>query len=92
GPVIAPIGNKTVIEGQMLSVTCNIDSNPLPVSVTWTKDNNSTFSHNSSVLKVNSINKYDRGTYRCTVVNQINPSGENEESMNGTEWFYLNVQ
>ncbi|KAL3862815.1 hypothetical protein ACJMK2_008761 [Sinanodonta woodiana] len=76
----------------MLSVTCNIDSNPLPVSVTWTKDNNSTLSHNSSVLKVNSINKYDRGTYRCTVVNQINPSGENEESLNGMEWFYLNVQ
>ncbi|KAK3590375.1 hypothetical protein CHS0354_030029 [Potamilus streckersoni] len=92
GPIISHIGYMETVEGNSFSMTCQVDSNPLPFSVSWTKDNNETFHFNSSVLTIDHVSRYDSGTYKCTAANLIHPSGQFEQSLNDTEEFYLNVQ
>ncbi|KAK3584067.1 hypothetical protein CHS0354_020810 [Potamilus streckersoni] len=92
GPVVRVSGDITLYEGESLTVECTVDASPPAFEVFWSKDDDSAFYRNTTGLSFDRVSRHDSGTYRCTARNQIHPSGRNEELMNGTMFFHVNVR
>ncbi|XP_069109212.1 neural cell adhesion molecule 1-like [Argopecten irradians] len=71
---ITPNTGVNVVEGENLEIRCDVDSNPAPSSVIWSKVGGqppSDADTTSGVLRITSTHRTDRGTYRCVAVNSI---------------------
>ena len=67
---------QKVIEGRALSVKCTVTSaNPHPTSsqFTWQQVGGS-LTQNQQILNINSIQRSQAGTYRCTASNTMVPT------------------
>ena len=71
--------NKTRIEGENVTISCNADGNPKP-TISWTRNgypvdtsNNSSisFSADKKQLTITDVNRTDSGEYRCVVSNSL---------------------
>ncbi|XP_069114877.1 nephrin-like isoform X2 [Argopecten irradians] len=72
---------EKVIEGSELEIRCDVDSNPAPSSITWSRVGGQLppdFDVTSGVLRIPSTHRTDRGTYRCVAVNSI---GSDEDTI-----------
>ncbi|CAC5421796.1 unnamed protein product [Mytilus coruscus] len=76
GIEISSIMESQPIEGGVLNITCSGQSNPAmrDNDVTWTKQNNNTFTMKGQRLVVRNVNRIDSGIYICLVVIQLNPN------------------
>ncbi|CAC5394878.1 unnamed protein product [Mytilus coruscus] len=76
GTELIPISKKDPTEGKQLLITCDGQSNPAVTDndVTWTKQNNSTFSMKGKQFVISNVNRLDSGTYVCYVVIKLIPS------------------
>ena len=91
-PTIQTIPDMSIIEGETLSIVCQVtSSSPLPSLYTWTKVEDGTFNQTEQVLTIADIQRGDAGTYRCTVVsNTISTNGSRREG-NDTEDVVVDV-
>ncbi|XP_052063365.1 B-cell receptor CD22-like isoform X2 [Mytilus californianus] len=93
GPQLTNIVNHyDIIEGDNLIVSPMVDSNPVGELILWTRQNDANFRYNSSVLKINKINRTSSDNYTCYVMNTISPSGMAEMTRTTQKTFYVNVQ
>ncbi|XP_065933548.1 hemicentin-1 [Magallana gigas] len=84
-PVVSPLPNVTRVEGEHISIWCNVTSgNPPTTAVNWIKPG---FWQIGSTLRLNYIRKSQSGTYTCVAENNYNDGrkGANKQS------FFLDV-
>lgn len=76
GVEIVAVSKKEPVEGKRLTVTCSGQSNPAMTDddVTWTKQNNNTFSMKGRLLLIDNANRLDSGTFECAVVIKLIPT------------------
>ena len=65
----APV-NQFVLEGQNLTLHCNVTGNPTP-NVTWTKDANQTVLHRGEMYSMADVQRQAAGDYICTAWNGV---------------------
>ncbi|XP_063441913.1 neural cell adhesion molecule L1.1-like [Mytilus trossulus] len=93
GPHLSNIVNQyDIVEGDNLIVSPLVDSNPVHGLIWWTRQNDTNFRHDSSVLEINRINRTSSDNYTCYVMNTITPSGMAEMNKTTKKTFYVNVQ
>lgn len=69
-----------------------VDANPAANFFWWTRENDSYFRYNGSVLRINKIHKTSSGNYSYYVVNTITPSGMDPFNVTMQKKFYVDVQ
>ena len=73
--------NNVVTEGESVTLTCDVDSNP-PASVTWTKLGQRTlFISSERILNLPVVSRKDAGTYQCQGENNMGLSNPSTESL-----------
>ena len=90
-PELLSLRLQKVIEGQSLSVTCTVTSaNPRPTSsqFTWQLVGGS-LTQNQQILRINNIQRFQDGTYRCTATNTMVPT--HGQTVTGRESVTLDV-
>jgi hypothetical protein len=76
--------DNTISEGESVTLTCDVESNP-PASITWTKLGiGETFISSESILSLPVISWKDTGTYQC--------QGENSLGLSNPSTQILDVQ
>ena len=75
--------NKTRIEGDNVTLSCNVDGNPVP-TISWTRDGSPvntsariSFSADKKQLTITNVNRTDRGEYRCVASNRVGSDTSN---------------
>lgn len=58
-----------VIEGDIVTLSCNVIGFPAP-SITWTKDG-SLLTSSFGGVRITSVNRTDSGEYRCVAINSV---------------------
>lgn len=76
GIEIVPVSKKITVVGARLTATCSGKSYPAMTDndVTWTKQNNYTFSIKGRLLLIDNVNRLDSGTFVCSVVINLIPT------------------
>ena len=62
--------NTFVVEGNIVTLYCNVTGNPTP-KIAWTKDGNNTVLNVGESFTVNNITRQQDGDYTCKVGNGI---------------------
>jgi hypothetical protein len=78
-----------------LTVTCDVDANPAPFEVQWSKmipGQSAQFVDNSRTLRLSSVNRTVAGNYSCTAQSQLKVSGKSSEDVSSQAFTYINVQ
>ena len=70
-------------EGEDVSIECSASSNPKPVSIVWTMEQDPHFRQNGHKLKLSRVRAASSGSYVCTVMNMIDPSGQEKKKRFG---------
>lgn len=87
------ISSKEVTIGDTLSIKCNVDSEPKPYSIAWTKEGDSRVIETKEILVLERITASDAGRYFCTARNKLRPSGSTfEVEKSGTSNIYIRVK
>lgn len=64
------MSQQNVTEGTHFQIICNATpGNPTPISIVWTKEENTMFILKEPILQLSYINRTNSGTYRCTAEN-----------------------
>lgn len=88
-PKQIPLLQQNIIEGQNLSVICNVTpGNPISTTFYWTKVDNPEFRQNGSALQLQDIQRTSSGTYNCTAQNTLT----NGEFGTDNQIMVVNVQ
>lgn len=90
-PVIFNITDHTIKEGSILHITSTIDANPKPISVWWTRQNDSSFKYNGMNLTVNNIQRESSDYYICHAMNMITTSSHSIQNRTAEKIFKVNV-
>ncbi|CAC5419492.1 unnamed protein product [Mytilus coruscus] len=91
-PLIAPIPDYNITEGNTLTLTCNVVGNPDPTLIWWTRQNEPGFSFIYRNLKISNIHRNDSDTYTCHAMNILTPSGLSSQRRTSQKMFDVNVQ
>lgn len=75
GPIVNVIPEKEAVIGESVSIQCNVNSNPAPHTVIWTKEGDHSFRQSGDVLTLDRIAPEETGRYICTASNSLKPSG-----------------
>lgn len=79
-PIVSLIPNYEAKLGESVKITCNVNAEPRPYSIVWTKEDDSNSEQiisTGEVLKIDDIGPFDAGRYQCVAKNKIKPSGSN---------------
>ncbi|KAH9500360.1 hypothetical protein Btru_071594 [Bulinus truncatus] len=94
-PILSVPPTLTVNEGDPINVNCNIDANPKPFEIVWSKMSPSISLQNkvtSQTLKISSASRTDAGNYSCTAQSQLRISGENVQFVTSEVFTFIYVQ
>ena len=83
--------NKTKLEGDNVTFTCDVDGNPVP-TISWTRDGSLvknvndnftriSFSHDKKQLTITNVSRTDSGEYRCVAKNRVGDETSNAASL-----------
>ena len=79
---------KTKSEGENLTLSCNVTSNPVPI-MSWTRDGSPvdqsgriSFSADKKQLTITHVNRTDSGEYRCVASNELGNDTSNVSTVN----------
>ena len=81
--------NKTRIEGENVTISCNADGNPVP-TISWTRNgspldtsNNSriSFSEGKKQLNITNVSRTDSGEYQCVASNSLGNDASNAATL-----------
>lgn len=75
GPTVSVIPEKEAIGGESISIPCNVNSNPPPHTVIWTKEGDPDFRQSGTLLTLERISPEETGRYVCSASNSLRPSG-----------------
>ena len=76
GPSVTLAKKREVNLNDKIIVECEVESNPKPSNVKWTKVGDPNFSYNGHTLRLNQVTAEDSGRYICTAINTLHPSGK----------------
>ncbi|BFZ14009.1 hypothetical protein BsWGS_17047 [Bradybaena similaris] len=94
-PIINVPSVMTVNEGADVAVSCDIDANPAPYEVQWSKVLPGGSVHsmvNSRSLKIMGVNRTHAGNYTCRAQSQLRVSGKSVEFVSSEASVYIYVQ
>ncbi|VDI42885.1 Hypothetical predicted protein, partial [Mytilus galloprovincialis] len=93
GIEISSMMKNQPIEGRFVNITCIGQSNPAirDNDVTWTKQNNNTFSMKGQRLVIRNVNRIDSGIYTCSVEIQLNPNFGQSVNISGQSTVEVDV-
>lgn len=91
GPVISNLTNMIVVEGDTLIVSCNIDSNPPPLFVWWSRQNDSGFQQNGTTLKIVGVTRRFSDIYSCHAQNILTPTELEQQYKTAESSFFVNI-
>jgi len=79
--------NKTRIEGDNVTLSCNVDGNPVP-TISWTRDGSPvntsgriSISDDKNQLTITQVKRTDSGTYRCMANNNLGNATSNAATL-----------
>ncbi|XP_050086076.1 uncharacterized protein LOC126571536 [Anopheles aquasalis] len=64
-------------ERSIVSIRCNVTSNPPPVTIEWLKEGNPDFRYTGDMLQLQNVNAEHAGRYICRAVNMMKPYNGN---------------
>ena len=80
--------NKTRIEGDNVTLSCNVDGNPVP-KISWTRDGSPvnrsgtiSISDDKKQLTITNVNRTESGEYRCVAENVVGNATSNAATLN----------
>jgi len=80
--------NKTRTEGANVTLSCNVDGNPVPI-ISWTRDGSPvntsgriSISDDKKQLTITNVKRTDNGTYRCVANNSLGNVTSNAATVN----------
>ncbi|XP_052074677.1 B-cell receptor CD22-like [Mytilus californianus] len=90
-PVIFNIPDYTITEGSILHITPTIDANPQPLSVWWTRQNDTSYTYTGMNLTINNIQRESSDYYICNAMNTITTSSHSTQNRTTEKLFKVNV-
>ncbi|VDI70101.1 Hypothetical predicted protein [Mytilus galloprovincialis] len=90
-PVIFNIPDYNITEGSTLYITPSIEANPQPISVWWTRQNDSSFIYNGMNITIINIQKDYDDYYKCNAMNTITTPNHPTQNKTTEELFKVNV-
>ncbi|XP_062603323.1 uncharacterized protein LOC134265101 [Saccostrea cucullata] len=80
-PSVSSLNNQTILEGENLSLTCNVTAGyPRSSVIFWTKTDDPSFRFNGKRFTISRIQRSSSGTYGCTAENYYNSLGKGSSS------------
>ena len=80
--------NTTRIEGDNVTLSCNVDGNPVP-TISWTRDGSPvstsgriSISDDKKQLTITNVKRTDSGEYRCVANNSLGNATSNAATLN----------
>ena len=80
--------NKTKLEGDNVTFTCDVDGNPVP-TISWTRDGSPlnasgriSFADDKKQLTITNVNRTDSGEYQCVAKNRVGSDTSKSASLN----------
>ncbi|KAK3601166.1 hypothetical protein CHS0354_019165 [Potamilus streckersoni] len=90
GPVVTVFpSQQVVLLGEIVTLQCTAQSNPITQSISWTKDSDTTVLSTQSTLRIGPIQASDAGTYRCTANNVLTVPGTGNKERSGSNTVIL---
>jgi len=74
-PMIHPIQDKTITEGDSVTLTCNASGIPSPI-VSWIKVGSDMSMFNVGELELSNVARSEAGEYRCEASNECGSASE----------------
>ncbi|CAC5419490.1 unnamed protein product [Mytilus coruscus] len=90
-PVIIDIPDYNITEGSILHINPTIDANPQPISVWWTRENDTSFKYSGMNLTINNIQRESSDYYKCNAMNTITTPNHPTQNKTTEELFKVNV-
>ncbi|KAJ8316527.1 hypothetical protein KUTeg_005934 [Tegillarca granosa] len=91
-PEIMDIPSLSIVEGEILTLTCPTRANPTAHSYKWTKIGDNTFQQLSKTLVITNIRRTQSGKYKCTAINTMTPTNGQTETGEGHGEVTVNVK
>ncbi|RUS80107.1 hypothetical protein EGW08_012106 [Elysia chlorotica] len=94
-PIVTTMPSVVVTEGDDVTITCEVDSNPPPYEVQWSRERASGSSQTlvtNATLTLRSVRRDQAGNFSCWAQNQLKLSGKREEFRDGRAFSFLYVQ
>jgi len=86
--IVAHPQNKTTIEGNNETLSCNVDGNPVPI-ISWIEDGSPvntglriSISDDKKQLTITNVKRTDHGTHRCVANNSLRNDTANAATLN----------
>ena len=80
--------NTTTIEGNNVTLSCNVDGNPVP-TISWTRHGSPvsasggiSISDDKKQLTITNVKRTDNGNYRCVANNSLGDAASNPATLN----------
>ena len=87
-PVVYPLENITITEGENTTLTCNVSGSPAPVSVTWTEVKTGARSMGIT-FQLAHISRNESGEYKCEASNFCGTDTKSTFLIVQCKWQYL---
>lgn len=91
-PIISGFQDHNIAEGSDLMIVPNIEANPDPISVWWTRQHETGFVNYGTNLTIRRIERKFSDNFTCHVMNTITIPGKPIQNRTTEEIFKVNVQ
>lgn len=91
-PIISGLQDHNIAEGSDLMIVPNIEANPDPISVWWTRQHETGFVNYGTNLTIRRIERKFSDNFTCHVMNTITILGKPIQNRTTEEIFKVNVQ